>query len=250
MANHTALTTLLITFFTMMVLQSCKKEPLFSDITPYGKDQSQAQTISYSVVNSHLILEDRVSGVDYIITQNLEVNALLTIQPGVTIMFADNAGITVNEQGSLLAEGTATKQIWFTSQTGKRGAWKGITVLSNNSKNVLSYCKVEHGGGNNNMGSGNIMIGSGNNTAQMAIDHCEITAAFADGIQLSKGSKLNYFTNNKIHTNSVYGLNLFKTDAFSIHPTNEFSNNGSAAIHYIENQEGMAHDSSSMNETE
>ncbi|MCW5909345.1 MAG: hypothetical protein KIS94_15875 [Chitinophagales bacterium] len=250
MRHNAILSTVLVTLLSAVLLQSCKKEPILSDIAPYGKDQSQAQIVSFTSVNNNLTLEDRVSGVDYIITQNIEVNALLTIQPGVTIMFADGAGIIVNEQGSLLAEGTAAKQIRFTSKSGKRGAWKGITILSNSSKNVLSYCKIEHGGGNNTMGTGNIIVGSGTNTAQAEINYCEITAAFADGVQLSKHSTLNHFTNNKIHTNSVYGLNLYKVDAFSIHPTNEFSNNGSSAIHYIENQGGLAHHSTDTEETE
>ncbi len=217
-----------------LMLYSCQKEdtPL-SNVDAFRKDESQAQVLDMTTINSNLTLEDRVNGVDYLILNNVEVNASLTIKPGVTLMFENGAGIQVNEQGSLTAIGEKANEIYFTSKAGKRGAWKGITLLSNNAKNVLAYCKVEHGGGTNSFGEADIIVGSGKNVARAEISNSEVTASNTDGILLSEGSKLDYFTSNHIQTNSAYGITLYASDEFAVDHTNVFTNNGKEAIHVI-----------------
>lgn len=219
----------------VFLLNSCKKDAEeLNNISAFRKDASQAEYIDVNSVNSKMILEDRVNGVDYLITKNMEVNAELVIKPGVTLMFEDGAGIVVNEQGSITAIGEDGNEVMFTSKSGKRGAWYGIVVLSNSAKNVLSYCKIEHGGRDNVSREANVVIGSGANTAQLEISHSEITAGKADGITMAKGSKLNYFTYNKVNTNTAYSVSMYQADAFAMEVNNEFMNNGQPGIHYIQ----------------
>lgn len=220
----------------VLLLNSCKKEETLPPFDPYTKDAGQAQVIDESSINSDMLLSNRVSGIDYIIDKNLDVNAQLTIEPGVTILFTDGAGITVNEQGSINAIGNSSNKILFTSQNSKRGSWKGITILSNSSRNALSHCKIEYGGGGNTTESANLAIGTGTNTAKAEISNCEITTSKKDGLFLSKGSVVRMFENNKINTNSYYGITMFSADAFGISPTNEFSNNGFQGINLLTNQ--------------
>ncbi|HLP21760.1 MAG TPA: hypothetical protein VK174_15715 [Chitinophagales bacterium] len=216
----------------LMLFSSCSKN---EDVAPnnimqYRNESSQSQTLDVSEINTDMVLEDRVNGVDYTITGNVQVNANLTIRPGVTIMFKDNAGIQVNAQGSLTAIGSNGNLILFTSESGRRSAWKGITVLSSNARNVISYSKIEHGGAANSFGSGNIIVGSGANSAAVEISHSEITASGTDAIVVSEGSKLNGFTGNKVHTNSAFPLNIHITDAGSLSDGNQFVNNGKEFI--------------------
>lgn len=219
----------------VFMLNSCKKDAEeLNNISAYRKDASQAEYMDATSINSKLVLEDRVNGVDYLITKNMEVNAELVIKPGVTLMFEDGAGLVVNEEGSITAIGEDGNEVMFTSKSGKRGAWYGITVLSNSAKNVLSYCKIEHGGRDNVSREANVVIGVGSNTAQLEISHSEITASKADGITMAKGSKLNYFTHNKVNTNTAYSLSMYNADAFPINVDNEFVNNGQPGIHYIQ----------------
>jgi hypothetical protein len=224
----------------VVLLSSCKKEqdPL-TNISAFRKDASQAETINAATVNTKMILADRVNGVDYIITQNMLVNAELVIEPGVTIMFKDGAGLQVGEQGSLTAIGEKSNTIYFTSESGKRGAWKGIVFLSNSAKNVLAHSKIEHGGGAGEYGSANLIIGAGSKKAQAEVSNCEIMASKTDGIALSKGSKLNYFDYNKVSTNTAYAVTMFEEDIFPIAATNQFVNNGKDGINVIGNDNGF-----------
>jgi hypothetical protein len=120
--------------------------------------------------------------------------------------------------------------VLFTSESGKRGDWKGITILSNSARNVISYCKIEHGGGANEFGTGDLVIGSQTNTGEAVVDHNEITASATDGIVLSEGSKLNGFISNKIHTNTACPISMHITDAGNMADGNEFVNNGKEFI--------------------
>lgn len=206
-------------------LSSCsKKQDELSNITMDRKDAGQAQVLDQNI-NSALTLTDRVNGVDYIVSGNIDVNAALTIQPGVTIMFKDNAGLTIQEQGSITAIGEKSNTIYFTSQAGKRNSWQGITVLSN-THNVLEYCKVEHG-------AVNVTVGTNNNAAVMEISNSEITAAGADGITVARGSQITHFEGNKIYTNTAFPVSLYVADAGMLSNNNQYYNNGKEFIHLL-----------------
>lgn len=232
MKTNSTLTKLTIVAAALMLFSSCskKEDETPTNIMAYRHDTNQAQSLDMTTVSTDMVLEDHVNGVDYIISNNLQLNANLTIKPGVTIMLKDGAGIQVNEEGSLTAIGSNGNLILFTSESGKRSAWKGITVLSNNAKNVISYCKVEHGGAASSFGTGNIIVGSGTNTGMVEISNSEITASGNNGILISEGSKLIGFTGNKIHTNSSYPVSMHITDAVNMVDGNQMVNNGKEFI--------------------
>jgi hypothetical protein len=216
----------------LMFFNSCSKN---EDTTPtnimqYRHENSQAQTLDITSVSTDMVLEDRVNGVDYTISNLVELNANLTIKPGVTLMFKDGAGIQVNESGSLTAIGASGNLILFTSESGRRSSWKGITVLSGNAKNVLAYCKVEQGGAQGKFGTGNIIVGSSDKVAQVEISNSEITASGTDGILVAEGSVLNNFNGNKIHTNTAFPVSMHITDANKITGINQYVNNGKEFI--------------------
>ncbi len=232
MKTNSILSKLTVVAAGLMLFSSCSKneDVVPNNIMAYRNDNSQTQILDMSAINTDMVLEDRVNGVDYTVSNNIQLNAGLTIKPGVTVMFKDGAGIQVNEQGWLTAIGSNGNVILFTSESGKRSAWKGITVLSNNARNVISYCKIEHGGAANEFGTGNIIIGSGTNTGETEISHSEITASGTDGIVVSEGSKINGFNANKIHTNSAFPVSMHITDGINLMDGNQFVNNGKEFI--------------------
>ncbi len=225
-------TKLAVVTAALMFFNSCSKN---EDTTPnnimeYRKETSGAQAMEMSTINTDMVLEDRVNGVDYIISNNVQVNANLTIKPGVTVMFKNGAGIQVNQSGSLTAIGASGNLILFTSESGKRSAWSGIVMLSNSAKNIVSYCKVEHGGAAGKYGMGNILVGAENTEAQLEITNCEITASGTDGIVIAEGSRLNGFSGNKIHTNTGFPVSMHIADAEMMNELNQFVNNGKEFI--------------------
>lgn len=84
----------------------------------------------------------------YIVNGNLSVDsgATLTIQPGVVVRV--DSGVSFIVDGRLIAEGTVTDSILFTSNKSAptNKAWKGIefSVKSFTDSNKIVYCKFEH----------------------------------------------------------------------------------------------------------
>jgi len=83
---------------------------------------------------------------DYIASSGVTVNATLTIDPEVLIVFADNVGMAVSSSGAIVAVGTAAQNIVFTGVEKTDGFWRGIEVESNDATNELTYCTIEYGG--------------------------------------------------------------------------------------------------------
>jgi hypothetical protein len=98
---------------------------------------------------------------------------------------------------------------------------------------------VEQGGGASEYGSANVIVGSAVKKAQAEISHSEITASRADGVLLSKGSKLNYFNYNKVNTNTAYPLTMYAEDVFAVATNNQFVNNGKNEINVINSGNGF-----------
>jgi len=218
----------------LLFAASCsKQEDLgLTNLKVERKDNSQAMRVEQTSMATDMVWGDRVNGVDYIIANNVEVNANLTIQPGVTIQFEDNAGLLINPSGSLTAVGQNGNAIYFTSKSGKRSSWKGITLLSSNNRNAIAYAKIEHGGADNSFGTGNLIVGTARYPASLELSNSEITASGSNGITLGEGSKLTGFVANKIHTNSAYPVSLCMADAGNMNDLNELRNNGKEFIRF------------------
>jgi len=78
-------------------------------------------------------------------------NALLTINPGTTLVFSQGKNLRIQQNGALKAVGTADKPIVFTAEQKTVGYWNGINFYySNNVKNELAHIVVEYAG----LGSG------------------------------------------------------------------------------------------------
>ena len=76
----------------------------------------------------------------YTVTGDVIVTAgsTLTILPGTTVYFQQDAGLTFNG-GRLLAEGTAFNQFRFTRVPGTTATWDGIQFNSSNLDNRITY---------------------------------------------------------------------------------------------------------------
>ena len=98
----------------------------------------------------------------WVVTGDVTVPAgvTLTIQPGVTVLFASGAGIDV--AGRLVAEGTAAKRIVMTRQAAT-GTWDGLQFNSTQQDNRVAYVDMSFGDGRNRT--------IGVNTSRLTVDH-------------------------------------------------------------------------------
>ena len=152
----------------------------------------------------------------------------LTIDPGVTVKFSSNLGMTVN--GVLVADGTLDEKIVFTSvkddtnggdtnndgsnSIPENGNWRGITFNDSFFEDLthLNHVKVRYAGANN---SGAIYF----NQADVLLENSEISNSSTNGIRLynaspslignsiwgnsQDGIRLEYYSNAEITFNSI-----------------------------------------------
>jgi hypothetical protein len=132
----------------------------------------------------------RNQGVPYRVTEGSEVwvgttetAIILTIEAGTTIEFEADAGMTIGNivQAGLIAEGTVTDPITFTSAASspQPGAWRQIWIAgeSVDAQTRLSHCVIEYGG---SMDWGNLVL----TDAQPSIEDCTIRNSSAYGIYM------------------------------------------------------------------
>ena len=125
----------------------------------------------------------------------------LTLSPGATLSFAEGKRLSVDYRANLIAEGTATQPITFTSLNGEVGGWNGLIFYDNSDysadqQSSLKHCILEKGNGYNFRME---------NTGQPAlVENCTFRNSAALGVDLY--NSFNTFSNCTIENNAGYGL--------------------------------------------
>ena len=152
----------------------------------------------------------------YIVTNNILVNTgvTLTIEPGVTIKFDTLKSIQID--GELLAQGTSSNKITFTSNTTQTaGAWGYIyfsdaskdAVFLNNiygtyvSGSILEYCIIQYAGGANVTDNGALRLDGDH----PFVNYCTITENSATGINAYNLTGMLKISNSIISHNTSNG---------------------------------------------
>ena len=176
------------------------------------------------------------AGNPHIVTSMLTVaeGVTLTILPGTIIKFSGgSSGIRVN--GTLLADGTSSDQIYFTSKDdhsigggtgdGVPGSqdWDGIYFMPTSTGSVMDYCVVKYAGWENTASQKEAGIYCEGSSP--TISHCEIKWNRTYGILLVNASPT--IEGNTI-TGHYYGLLLSGTDSAPTIVNNNFLNNDRA----------------------
>ncbi|MBO7647714.1 MAG: hypothetical protein J6S56_06425 [Bacteroidales bacterium] len=194
---------------------------IFSD-TPGGGTEG-ALEVSGSI-SANTTWPDRGVAVDYIIDGRfyVEGNALLTIEPGVTIMFTGTyGGIFVEENAGLCMKGTASNPIILTGPTNNPnvGAWDCVYVTSNRNDNQFEYVNFINGG------SGDAVVSV---NGKLSMKHCLINGALHYGVLVN--GNLSAFENNTIK-NTEYPIFLNEQEKVGCFGTgNTYTNNAKNMI--------------------
>ncbi len=123
--------------------------PTLARLTVSGNGTNAIALGSGTMAGSHLWEN---LGVPYLVTKNqtVDAGATLTLEPGVQVQFAQNAGLRV--RGTLQAIGTAAARITFTGSTQQPGWWDGISIVGTSNSplttSALAYVTIEYGGNN------------------------------------------------------------------------------------------------------
>ncbi|MGB3464690.1 MAG: PKD domain-containing protein, partial [Cyclobacteriaceae bacterium] len=139
---------------------------------------------------------------DYQIVSSIDVNAFLTIEAGVNIIIDEGLIVSVNANGGLDAQGTASDSISITSTDSDAGLkWQGLYVNSSDVRNSLNYVNLSWAG-NSGIGFGPLntreLVGLGvDDNGKMSITNSTFknntgySVYFDDG-----GGELEDFSNN------------------------------------------------------
>ncbi|MBO4328302.1 MAG: DUF5018 domain-containing protein [Bacteroidales bacterium] len=142
--------------------------------------------------------------VDYIIDGPLTVtgNALLTIEPGVTIMFTGvDGGIEVGENAGLRMVGTAEKPIILEGPANNpnNGSWNRVLVHSRRNDNQFEYVRFLRGGSGDQKWNGVVNV-----RGKLSMKHCLIDGSLNSGLSTEYDGYLNAFEDNVITHCAMY----------------------------------------------
>jgi hypothetical protein len=160
----------------------------------------------FGTISSDRVLEnvyDDPNDPDYIVSGTLQLRAQLTIDPDVLIIFEENAAMSVQTDGSLIAVGSESSPIVMTGVQQTPGFWRGLNFESRNPDNELKYVTVEYGGSGGFDGAdrkANVTL----NDAIVKISNCEITNSEGVGLLArNEEDELPDFSENILTSNAV-----------------------------------------------
>lgn len=169
---------------------------------------------------------------DYIVKNDIAVNASLTLQPGVVVHLDEDVVMTVESGGgAMIAEGTQEKPITFTSSD-EAGQiyWGGLLFKSSNANNSLIYVNARYGGGLDR-----IIYESGSyrptsiaiaTDGKLKISNSVISNSEGDGLFVQGSNSLIELENNTFRNNGGYAMSVSINQAGVISATNIFEDNG------------------------
>ncbi|MBN2495008.1 MAG: hypothetical protein JXR96_10490 [Deltaproteobacteria bacterium] len=109
----------------------------------------------------------------YVVFGLIDLDARVTVEPGATFLFDQDAGLDVDSDGALTAVGTEEAPILFSGTDSFNGWWRGLVFDDTSSfYNELAYAIVEYGGAYEFMDNqANVMLKW---TSFLNVSHCTI----------------------------------------------------------------------------
>jgi len=166
-----------------MFFTSCEKDdPIEKPDNPDNPDNPPVtETVELtSPITENTTLKDLGLAVDYFFAGSqlsVQNNAVLTIEPGVTIQFTNtnNEGsLYINDGATIKAIGTAEKPIQFIGRNTSKSIW-GTVQVNTNSDNEFKYCEFINGG-NGYFGTLS-MRNIGSSAPRISVQYCTITGS-------------------------------------------------------------------------
>ena len=176
------------------------------NVRPLEDNGPETITLNEDIIASttwHDIFEDP-DKTDYLVTEDIDVRADLSIMPGVVIAVASDKGIQIVD-GSVSAKGNAEKKIIFKGVDNGVGYWKGILIMSNSDLNQFEYVTVQQGGSSIFAESGTkanvALAGTDFSGAALGVIHSSFTESGAYGLYVQGMSSLHVFSSNSFSAN-------------------------------------------------
>jgi hypothetical protein len=213
---------------TLTVSNADGDDEITQNVTVFG---NKTVEVDYDITSDVTWKKDSV----YVIKNDIDVDAVLTIEAGTVIKFEEGVNMGCDD-GKIIAKGTSSLPIIFTSirddsyggdinndgsgTTPEKGDWNFISIGGTNNSSEFNYCEFYYGGGYTDYLDYTLFLKSSN----IKVDHC----LFAHNIGMNfgalsakDGEENITITNNIFYKNDVpLGIN----DQVDIDNSNTFHN--------------------------
>ncbi len=136
--------------------------------------------------------------------KNINLEALLRINPNTTLVFKADGNFRIEKDGTLIAKGTQTEKITFTAEQTTPGYWHGLQFTFSGTANELEHVKVDYAGGTSGNGEGAITLFS--TPGRLKLHNSSVSNSLGYGLD---------FTNPK-HIIDVKNINLTNNEKGSV----------------------------------
>lgn len=169
---------------------------------------------------------------DYYALNNIQITQGITLEPGVVIENAADAGLWFSGNNAFLdARGTAAKNIIFRGMDKVRGSWKAIHIASNNVNNKLDYVQILHAGSSAISNKKTALILQSNTYTQASITNTHISQSGGYGLYIDgNGGNLTAFANNNFSDNAAAPIRFGAENMYVLDKNSVYQNNGIQAI--------------------
>ena len=139
---------------------------------------------------------------DYILDGSPNIEAEVTIEPGVRILCTSGSRLDVVSGGTLIAVGSETDSIIFEGESPTPGYWDGISVSSNSVNNEFAYTAVRHAGSG---GYAGIFVGS---NGQVNVHNTLLEQSSTSGLEAQHGARISGFSSNMFKKNTRSAVHI------------------------------------------
>ena len=139
----------------------------------------------------------------YCFAGRTDINAELSIEPGVVILFKKEADLYIKENGSLNAIGNETDKIIFKGEQDVKGYWGGLYFHSDSEGNNLQHCLIENAGNKDRSTPVRPATVIVHNGSRLTMQNTVINKSGGYGIFLYEKAVLSDFNNNTIKESST-----------------------------------------------
>lgn len=168
---------------------------------------------------------------DYIVTDGffVDVDAALTIRPGVTIAMGPGSRLEVNSAGSINAVGTSALPIRLVGASPGSGFWDGLSIASNTSANVLDGVEVSGAGEGGFLGAIRL-------DGRASITNTTIRDSDSYGLYVANDARLDAFAGNVFAGNAEGPVRIGLDRLAQLDASSDYSNPGGPGyIHVVAN---------------
>ncbi|HKL03216.1 MAG TPA: hypothetical protein VJ911_06050 [Cryomorphaceae bacterium] len=187
---------------------------------------------------NRVLVNDTLKDVDYVIDCFIYAfgTTQIIIEEGVTIEFTEDAGIFMDDNSRLIAEGTAEAPITFSGTEKTKGSWRGIFIDSYGD-NSIQHAKIEYAGGTpfsstSPVYQGSIAVAS---NSKLDLSHVEVMNGSSTGLDLTGHSAEVSTDNLTVSGNEGSAVRVCGYQAHIFNNTSTFVGNASDYINIVEN---------------